>query len=246
MEGLRIIQHPKKFCFGIDAVLLADFAARDLDYNTKVLDLGTGTGIIPLLLWGRIKAQHIVGLEIQQDMVDMAQRSVRLNRLEDSIQILEGDIKNPPEGIQTNFFDAVVTNPPYMVDKGGLRNPNEGKAIARHEILCTLEDVILTAKRYLKPRGRLYMIHRSHRLVDIIVGMRATGLEPKKIRFIHSSHGKEGNLVLIQGLKGGNPQLIVEQPLYIYNEQGDYSQEIHRIYQRVPPHCHGGEVEGHG
>ena len=140
--------------FGIDAVLLADFAARDLDYNTKVLDLGTGTGIIPLLLWGRIKAQHIVGLEIQQDMVDMAQRSVRLNRLEDSIQILEGDIKNPPEGIQTNFFDAVVTNPPYMVDKGGLRNPNEGKAIARHEILCTLEDVILTAKRYLKPRGR--------------------------------------------------------------------------------------------
>ena len=137
LEGLRIIQHPKKFCFGIDAVLLADFAARDLDYNTKVLDLGTGTGIIPLLLWGRIKAQHIVGLEIQQDMVDMAQRSVRLNRLEDSIQILEGDIKNPPEGIQTNFFDAVVTNPPYMVDKGGLRNPNEGKAIARHEILCT-------------------------------------------------------------------------------------------------------------
>lgn len=242
LEGLRIIQNTKKFCFGMDAVLLADFAAKDLAISSRVMDLGTGTGIIPLLLWGRIKAKEIIGLEIQGDMVEMAQRSIRLNHLEDSIKILEGDIKDPPASIQPNYFDAILTNPPYMVHRGGLTNPREEKAIARHEILCSLEDVIHTAKRHLKSKGKLFMVHRSQRLVDIISVMRAAKIEPKKIRLIYPNVEKEGNLVLIQGVKGGNPQVTIEKPLYVYNEKGDYTQEIYQIYRWEKDHPNEGGV----
>lgn len=231
LKGLKIIQNTQKFCFGIDAVLLANFAAQDLGHKDKILDLGTGTGIIPLLLWGKVEPQKVVGLEIQRDMVEMAKRSVALNGLKDKIQILEGDIKNPPSQLISNTYDAIVTNPPYMESNKGLTNPSEGKAIARHEILCNLEDIIRTAKRLLKPKGKFYIVHRPQRLVDILSIMRAVNIEPKKLRLVHPTQDKASNLVLIQGIKGGNPHLIVEKPLYVYQKDGDYTKEIYGIYE---------------
>lgn len=231
IKGLRIIQNAKKFCFGIDAVLLANFAGQDMGSDCKVLDLGTGTGIIPLLIYGKTMAKSIVGLEIQEDMVTMARRSMVLNQLHDIIEIVGGDIKNPPSGILPNYYDVIITNPPYMENKGGLINPTEAKAISRHEILCNLEDIIKTARKYLRSRGKFYMIHRSHRLVDILSLMRDYNIEPKKIRFIHPSQDRPPNLILIQAIKGGNPHLRIEKPLYVYGEDGDYSQEIYDIYQ---------------
>ncbi len=230
LKGLKIIQNIQKFCFGIDAVLLANFAAQDLGDKDKVLDLGTGTGIIPLLLWGKVEPQEMIGLEIQRDMVEMAKRSVALNDLEDKIQILEGDIKSPPSQLISNTYDAIVTNPPYMENNKGLTNPTEGKAIARHEILCNLEDITRTTKRLLKPKGKFYIVHRPQRLVDILSTMRAVNIEPKKLRLVHPAQDKAPNLVLIQGVKGGKPHLIVEKPLYVYQEDGDYTKEIYEIY----------------
>lgn len=244
LKGLKIIQDPKKFCFGMDAVLLASFAAQDLEAHHQVLDLGTGTGIIPLLLWGKAQPKHITALEIQKDMVEMATRSVMLNHLQDSIHIVQGDIKDPPDSLLPNHYDAIVTNPPYMEHKGGLKNPSQGKAIARHEILCNLEDLLKTSKRLLKSRGKFYMIHRPHRLVDILTQMRALGIEPKKLRFIQPNIEKAANLVLVQGVKGGNPQLTLERPLYVYQENGDYTEEIYDIYQWQKSHPQKG-VEDH-
>ncbi|SJZ87407.1 tRNA1(Val) (adenine(37)-N6)-methyltransferase [Garciella nitratireducens] len=229
-KGLKIIQNTQKFCFGIDAVLLAHFAAKDLNCQDKVVDLGTGTGIIPLLLWGMVGCQKILALEIQKDMVEMAKRSVALNGLQEKIEIIEGDIKNPPPELIPNTYDAIVTNPPYMESNKGIVNPTEGKAIARHEILCNLEDILYTAKRLLKPKGKFSMIHRSQRLVDILSIMRKVGIEPKKLRLVYPSPRKTSNLVLVQGNKGGKPHLVVEKPLYIYQQNGEYTQEIYEIY----------------
>lgn len=244
IEGLRIIQDPKKFCFGMDAVLLANFAAQNLIKYSRVLDLGTGTGIIPLLLYGKIEVKQIIGLEIQSDMVEMTRRTVALNKLQEVIEIVEGDIKNPPSQIPPNYYDAIVSNPPYMVNNSGLINPTEEKAISRHEILCTLEDIIKTTKKYLKSRGKFYMIHRSERLVDILSLMRAFNIEPKIIRFIHPSQDKSPNLILIQGIKGGNPHVKIEKPLYVYQENGDYSSEIYDIYEWEKSYDRGGKNNG--
>ncbi len=230
--GLKIIQNTKKFCFGMDAVLLANFAALDIvERDERILDLGTGTGIIPLLVWGKTLSKEIVGLEIQEDMVRMAKRSVHLNQLQDRIKIVEGDIISPPSEILPNYYDVIITNPPYMEDKGGLINPTAAKAISRHEILCSLEDIIKTTKKYLRSRGKFFMIHRSHRLVDILSLLRCYNIEPKKIRFVHPAYGKAPNLILIQAIKGGKPHLKIEKPLYVYKEEGDYTQEIYDIYQ---------------
>ena len=231
LKGLKIIQDTKKFCFGMDAVLLSDFVAQDIKKNSRVLDLGTGTGIIPLLLYGKTEMQKIQGLEIQVDMVEMAKRSMVLNGLEDIIEIIEGDIKDPPSMILPNYYDAIISNPPYMVYKSGLINLAQEKAISRHEILCTLEDIMQTAKRHLKSRGKFYMIHRSDRLVDILSLMRDYHIEPKSIRFIHPSTQQPPNLILIMGIKGGNPHLKIEKPLYVYQENGEYTKEIYDIYQ---------------
>lgn len=241
LKELKIIQNPKKFCFGIDAVLLANFAAQDLQPHHQVLDLGTGTGIIPLLLWGKGQPKHIDALEIQKDMVEMATRSIALNHLQDKIHIIEGDIKSPPDSLPSNHYDLIVTNPPYMEYKGGLKNPSQGKAIARHEIRCNLEDILTTAKRLLKSRGKFYMIHRPHRLVDILIQMRALGIEPKKVRFIQPTTKKAANLVLVQGTKGGKVQLTLEKPLYVYRENGEYTEEIYDIYGWQKSHTQKGE-----
>ena len=203
--GYHIIQDPKKFCFGIDAVCLSNFVK--IKKGDRVLDLGTGTGIIPILLSAKTDASHITGLEIQPDMADMAQRSVKLNDLCDRIKIDCGDIKKPPYA--ANHFDVVTVNPPYMNDGGGVYNESESKTIARHEVLCTLSDVISASARLLKTGGRLYMVHRPHRLMDVLCTLRKRNLEPKTMQFVQSGPVHEPSLVLIEALDHGKPMLKV-------------------------------------
>lgn len=229
-KGLKIIQNTEGFCFGVDAVLLANFA--DVKKNARVIDLGTGTGIIPVLIAGKTGAASVIGLEIQEPIAEMANRTVLLNNLQDRVTIVQGDIKESVELFGASHFDIVVSNPPYMNNGGGLVNPADMKAISRHELLCTLEDVIRAASKLLKPGGQLAMVHRPDRLADIIWLMRSYKIEPKYIRFIHPSPYKKANLLLIKGTRGGNPQLKMMDPLYVYDEKGNFSKEIDEIYAR--------------
>lgn len=230
-NGYSIIQKRDSFKFGVDAVLLADFA--NIKHHHSVIDLGTGTGIIPILIYAKKKPRSITAVELQEDMAEMAGRSVRLNGLEDSIKIVCMDLKEAPRLLGKAGYDCVVTNPPYVKKECGINNPSETKAIARFEIMCTLEDVLVTARELLKPGGKLFMVHRTDRLVDIIYEMRKNGIEPKRIRFVHPSPGKRPNLLLIEGARGGNKELKFMDPLYIYDEKGEYTEEIHRIYGRI-------------
>ena len=227
-NGYYIIQNPKKFCFGMDAVLLSGFARVKKQEN--VLDLGTGTGIIPILLAAKTEGMHFTGLEIQPESADMARRSVAYNHLEDKINIEIGDIKDASKQFGASSFHVVTTNPPYMTEQHGLTNPNESKAIARHEILCCLEDVIRESARILKPQGRFYMVHRPFRLAEIMVLMHQYGLEPKRMQLVYPYIDKEPNMVLLEGLRGGNPRITVEKPLIVYREPGVYTDEIYDIY----------------
>ncbi|MBZ4646107.1 MAG: tRNA1Val (adenine37-N6)-methyltransferase [Petroclostridium sp.] len=229
-KGLKIIQDTRGFCFGIDAVLLANFA--DVKKGNIVLDMGTGTGIIPILIAGKSDVSRIVGLEIQAHMAEMSARSVILNNLQDRVQIVEGDLREGVALFGAAAFDVITCNPPYMNSGGGLTNPNDAKAISRHEIKCTLEDVITVSSKLLKIGGKFNMVHRPERLVDIIWLMRNHKLEPKRLRFVHPSPGKKANLILIEGARGGNPQLKMMEPLYVYNDEGEYSEEINAIYNR--------------
>ncbi len=194
------------------------------------MDLGTGTGIIPILLAAKTKGQQFTGLEIQEESVEMALRSVALNELEEQVSILHGDIKEVATLFHKQTFDVVTSNPPYMNEGGGLVNPHSAKAIARHEILCSLEDIVAAADKVLNKGGRFYMIHRPHRLTDILVLMRQYKLEPKRLRFIHPFQDKAPTMVLVEGIKGGNPMVKVEPPLIIYSEAGKYTQEAFDIY----------------
>ncbi|GFI48527.1 tRNA1(Val) (adenine(37)-N6)-methyltransferase [Lachnospiraceae bacterium] len=224
----RIIQDPGRFCFGMDAVLLSGFArAREGD---RVLDLGTGTGIIPLLMNAKTKASHFTGLEIQPESADMARRSVALNGLEEKIGIITGDIKEAVSLFGAASFDVVTSNPPYMTEHHGLANPREPKAIARHEILCTLEDVVSQGSRLLKPGGNFFLVHRPFRLVDILVLLRQYKLEPKRMKLVHPFVDKEPNMVLIEANRGGRARMHVEPPLIVYKEPGIYTDEIYDIY----------------
>lgn len=224
----KIIQDPERFCFGMDAVLLSGFAnAKEGD---KVLDLGTGTGIIPILMEAKTSASYFVGLEIQEDSADMARRSVRLNHLEERIEIITGDIREAVSLFGAASFDVVTSNPPYMTENHGLTNPAAPKAIARHELLCTLEDVISQAAKLLRPGGNFYLVHRPFRLVDIMVLLREHRLEPKRMKMVYPFIDKEPNMVLIQASRGGKPRMRVEKPLIVYREPGVYTQEIYDIY----------------
>lgn len=227
-NGYRIIQNEKAFCFGMDAVLLSGYAA--VRERERAADLGTGTGIIPILLEAKTGGEHFTGLEIQAEMADMARRSVALNHLEEKIDIVCGDIKEASQIFGAASFDVVTTNPPYMNDAHGLQNPDPVKAIARHEVLCTLEDVVREGAKLLVPGGRFYMVHRPHRLVEIINTMTSFKLEPKRIKFVHPFVDKEANMVLIEGIKGGKPMIKVEKPIIVYKEQGVYTDEIYDIY----------------
>ena len=227
-NGYQIIQDPKRFCFGMDAVLLAGFAR--VKPKERVLDLGTGTGIIPILLKGRTKGESFTGLEIQPESADMAKRSVRLNHLEDQIRIVTGDLREAEKIFGAGSFEVVTCNPPYMTDLHGLKNPSEAKAVARHEILCTLEDVLAQASRLLVPGGRFYLVHRPFRLSEIIFGLCKKGLEPKRMRMVHPYLDREPVMVLLEALKGGKPRITVEKPLIIYEEPGKYTEEIRKDY----------------
>lgn len=227
-NGYRIIQDPARFCFGIDAVLLSGFAR--IKDGATVLDLGTGTGIIPILLEAKTGAAHLTGLEIQADSADMARRSVRLNGLEDKIDIVTGDIKEAEERFGAASFDVITCNPPYMIGQHGLKNPEDAKAIARHEILCTLQDVIAQTARVLKPGGSFFLVHRPFRLAEIMVTMREYKLEPKRMQLVYPFVDKEPNMVLIEARRGGRPRMTVEKPLIVYRRPGEYMPEIYDIY----------------
>ncbi len=228
INGRRIIQSPDRFCFGMDAVLLSGFAK--VKKGESVLDLGTGTGILPILLDAKTVGGHFTGLEIQPESADMARRSVILNNRQDKIDIVTGDIKNALNIFGAASFDVIVTNPPYMNQNHGITNPESPKAIARHELLCSLEDVIRQTRSLLKVNGRMYMVHRPFRLPDIMELMNECGIEPKKMRFVHPYVDREPSMVLIEGVRGGNRRLTVEKPLVIYDGPGEYSEEIKRDY----------------
>ena len=227
-NGLKIIQKTDGFCFGMDAVLLSGFAS--VQPGERALDLGTGTGIIPLLLSAKTKGDHFTGLEIQTEIMKMAQRSVALNGLEKKIDIIQGDIKEASRIFGAASFDVVTSNPPYMNDAHGLKNPGDVKAISRHEVLCTLEDVVREGTKALKPGGRFYMVHRPHRLAEIITVMRQYKLEPKRMKFVHPFADKDANMVLIEAVRGGGAWLKLDPPVIVYKEPGVYTDEIYEIY----------------
>lgn len=224
----RIIQNPEKFCFGMDAVLLSGFAR--VKRGEKVLDLGTGTGILPLLLAAKTEGEHFTGIEIQPDMADMAGRSVLLNEVEDRIDIVCGDLRQSSARFGKAAFDVVVSNPPYMKESHGLKNPDDAKATARHEVSCTLEDVIREASDTLRSGGRFYLVHRPRRLAEIFCCLREHRLEPKQLRMVHSRADSEANMVLIEAVRGGGAWLKVLPPLIVYREPGVYNEEIRTIY----------------
>lgn len=227
-NGYRIIQNREKFCFGMDAVLLSGFAS--VKPGAEVLDMGTGTGIIPILLEAKSQASHFYALEIQPESADMARRSVSLNNLQNKIEIVTGDIKEAGSIFKAASFDLVTCNPPYMIGNHGITNPDAPKAIARHEILCTLEDVISNATRLLKPGGSFCMVHRPFRLAEIITLMTKYRLEPKRMRLVYPYVDKEPNMVLIEGCRGGKPRMTVEKPLIVYKAPNVYTDEIYEIY----------------
>lgn len=227
-NGYRIIQNEKKFCFGMDAVLLSGFARAQK--GEQVLDLGTGTGIIPILMEAKTEGQHFSALEIQEEMADMARRSVALNGLEDKISIVTGDIKEASKIFGKASFHVVTCNPPYMNQNHGLKNPDEPKAIARHEILCSFEDVAREASALLVPGGRFYLVHRPHRLTEIFDTLRKYKLEPKRMRFVHPFAAQEANMILLEAFRGGKPQMRIEAPVIVYEKPGVYTREIYDIY----------------
>ncbi len=227
-NGYVIIQNPQKFCFGMDAVLLSGFAkVKD---GELLLDLGTGTGILPILLEAKTKGKHFTGLEIQEESADMAARSVKLNHLEEKIDIVTGDIKDASNIFGASSFDVITTNPPYMIGNHGISSANQAKAAARHELYCTLDDVLIESAKLLKPNGRFYMVHRPFRLAEIMEKMVRYGLEPKRMRLVYPFVDKEPNMALLEGLRGGNSRLKVERPLIVYQSQGVYTNEILEIY----------------
>lgn len=215
--GLKLIQNPSGFCFGVDAVFLSDFVK--VKPGETVLDMGTGNGIIPVLLSAKTRGKKFTGLEIQADTADMARRSVEYNHLEDRIEIVTGDIKEAAEIFKPAFFDVITTNPPYMLAQHGQRNPDNAKAIARHEVLCKLDDILRESMRLLQDKGRFYMVHRPFRLTEIMIKMSYYKIEPKRIQFIHPYIDKEPVLVLIEGVRGARSRVTIEPPIVIYEKE---------------------------
>ena len=231
-KGLKIIQKNNGFCFGIDAVLLSDFA-KDIRNNSKVLDLGAGTGILSILLTGKTNLSKIYGIEVQKDIADMAVRSVKLNNLNNKIQIVNTDIKNLENTFEIGSFDSIVTNPPYKNENTGKVNDNKYKYISRHETTANLSDFIKVSFKMLKDKGSLYMVHRPERLVDIIFELRNNKLEPKNIKFVYSNKNKEPKLVLIKAIKNSKKFLKLVKQFFVYDENGNYTQEILKIYNKM-------------
>lgn len=230
LDNLFLIQKNKGFRFGVDAVLLSNFA--NVKKNHRVIDLCTGTGIIPFLVYGKYKPKEIVGIEIQEDMVEMANRSSKYNELENIVKFRSGDLKDLELLKNLGTFDVVTVNPPYKLNNSGILNPDDKLAIARHEILCSLEDVIIASRKLLKDNGRIYMVHRPERLIDIFQLMRKYKIEPKRVQMIQPNINKAPNIVLVEGQRDGGAYLKWETPIYVYNEDGSYTKEINKIYGR--------------
>lgn len=224
---LKILQKETGYRFSVDPLLLTDFV--ELNDDDSVIDLGTGSGVIPLLIAKKAQVQELIGIEIQKEMADMAKRSVQLNGLQKKIKILVGDIKTLHEKFKPESYSVVITNPPYIPVKNGKINPQKEKAIARHEVAVELEDVTRAACHLLKPKGRLYVVFPAIRAVDMIVFLRKHDLEPKKIQFVHSNENSAAKLILIKAIKNANPEVSICKPLYIYNLDGEYTDEASLI-----------------
>ena len=224
IKGYKVIQDKSGFCFGSDAVLLSRFVS--LKKGARVLDLCTGTGIIPVLIWGLNSLSGIDAVEIVPEIADMARRTMELNSLSDKIRVYENDIKNVKELFGPHTFDAVTCNPPYMNVGGGIINPKEKMALARHEIACTLDDVVKAARSVLKPCGKLFMVHRADRMCDVITTFRKYSIEPKRLKIVYPSEKKAANLILVEGVWGGKPQLKIESAAFMYDRDGNYLQSL--------------------
>ncbi|WMJ79978.1 tRNA1(Val) (adenine(37)-N6)-methyltransferase [Clostridium sp. MB40-C1] len=230
LKGLHVIQKKEGFRFGVDAVLLANFAK--VKKGDNVIDLCSGTGIIPFIIAGKTEAAKISGIEIQEEMVEMANRSVEFNSLQEKMDFIQGDLTNLQFIKKLPKADVVTVNPPYKLQNSGLVNPSDKMAIARHEVCCNLEDVIIACRILLKDNKRMYMVHRPDRVVDIITLMRKHKIEPKRIQMVHPNTKKAPNIVLIEGQRDGGAFLKWEKPIYVYNDEGGYSKEIEEIYGR--------------
>ena len=230
LKGLKLIQKQQGFRFGVDAVLLSDFA--NIKNKHRVVDLCTGTGIIPFLAYGKYNPKEVIGLEIQDDMVEMANRSSELNDITDIVKFVHGDLKDKKLIDSLGKFDVVTVNPPYKLNNAGIVNPNDKLAIARHEVMCTLEDVIIASRRLLKDNGRMFIVHRPERLADIFGLMRKYKIEPKRVRMVQPNTKKAPNIVLVEGQRDGGAFLKWEETLYVYDDNGNYSEDIDRIYGR--------------
>lgn len=230
LNNLKIIQKKYGFKFGIDAVLLSYFA--NVKKKSEVIDLCTGTGIVPFLLMGKYAPKRIVGIEIQEEMVEMANRSSKFNKLDDKVKFINADLKDVNKMKELGRFDVLTVNPPYKLNDSGIINPEDKLAIARHEIKCKLEDVMATARILLKDNGRMFMVHRPDRLVDILTLMRQYKIEPKRIQMVQPSVDKAPNIVLVEGQRDGGTFLKWEKPIYVYDSMGNYSSEINMIYGR--------------
>lgn len=230
-KGLKIIQNRDGFCFGIDSILLSDFA-KNIKKEARVLDLGTGTGIIATLLCGKTELSEITGIEVQEEVYEMAKRSIQLNHLEDKFKMIQDNILNLNNYFEKNTFDVIVTNPPYKKKETGVQNEDTRKLISRHEIEANIEDFIKISKDMLKDKGEFYIVYRPERLVDLLSLMRKYKIEPKKIRFVYSNIYAVSKLVLVQGVKNARPFLKLEPNLYIYDEKGNYTEEVLKIYNK--------------
>ena len=230
-KGLKMIQNKEGFCFGIDSILLSDFA-KNIKKEARVLDLGTGTGIIATLLCGKTELSEIIGIEVQKEVAEMAKRSIQLNHLENKFRIIQDNIVNLNNYFEKNTFDAIVTNPPYKKIETGIQNEDTRKLISRHEIEANIEDFIKISKDMLKDKGEFYIVYRPERLVDLLSLMRKYKIEAKKIRFVYSNVNAISKLVLVQGIKNARPFLKLESNLYIYDENGNYTEEILKIYHK--------------
>lgn len=228
-NGYYIYQPADGFRFGVDAVLLSEFA--HIKPGENVLDMGTGTGIIPILLAAKTKGRHFTGLEIQEFSAAVAKESVLLNKLKERIDIVNGDIKEASKLFGNESFNVIVSNPPYMIADHGLRNDADEKYIARHEALCTFDDIAREASRVLISKGRFYLIHRPFRLAELFMTLKKYKLEPKRMRLVHSYVDKEPQMVLIEASKGGNSGIKIEKPLIIYEKGGEYTEELKEIYK---------------
>ena len=231
INNLKIIQKKDGFCFGIDSILLSDFA-KNIKKNSNVLDLGTGTGILGFLLIAKSNVNKVTGIEIQPEIVDMANRSIVMNKLEDKFEVVNCDIKDLDKRLKIDSYDAIITNPPYKKLNSGKVNDNETKLISRHEVKASLDDFIKISFKMLKDKGALYMVHRAERLVDIMYEMRKNKIEPKRIRCVYSDKNSDSKLVLIEAIKNGKSYIKIDEPLYIYNDDNSYTDEILKIYNK--------------